>query len=91
MSQEKKKREDESVPVDESPPVEGTPAVEENTPKNTKTKPAPAKSSVTLVLVGAGSYANMVLNVGPFRKGKPFEADEAIAEALLGTGLFERV
>ncbi len=89
MSQDKKKREEEPVPADESPPVDETPTVEEPS-KNAKAKAAPAKSGIRLVLTGAGSYSNMVLDVGPFRKGKPFEVDEALADALLATRLFER-
>ena len=90
MSQDKKKREEEPVPADESPPVDETPTVEEPS-KNAKAKAAPAKSGIRLVLTGAGSYSSMVLNVGTIRKGKPFDVDESTAEALLETGLFERV
>ena len=80
MSQEKK-----SEAAVETQTPETAPA-----PQQKKPKPAPAKESAALILTGAASYHDLNLNVGPFRKGKPFDVDEATAEALLATRLFER-
>ena len=93
MSQEKKQVEsNETELISASEPAAEAPSVKESAakPAKAKTATAPEKAKVTLILTGAGSYSDLDIGVGPFRKGQPFKIDADKADTLLKTGLFER-
>ena len=55
-------------------------------------KPAPAKKQkIKLVLVGAGSYNDLNLKLGEFKKDVEYELDADMADKLLKTSLFKKV
>lgn len=86
MSEENK--EAEAAKVEQpSEPVKEQP---QPAPQPAKPKPTPPKN-VTIVLTGAGSYNDLNLKLGTFRKNQPVSLSKDKADLLLKTGLFKSI